>query len=263
MSDRPDRTAPDAARTHVLAHRGDARHGPENTLDAFLAALAVPGCDGLEFDVRAARDGTPVLAHDDTLARVFDRPESVADLSLTELAAIGVPTLREVLETVPPRAFLDVELKEDVGAVVVPILRSVRGPDLVNAVVSSFDDAALRTVRRLAPGWPTWLNADHLDSDAIARALALGCRGIAAGEASIDAAGMAAAWSADLEVAAWTVRTPETLVRLTTLGVVAACVEAAALDEARATLSSTPGSIPAAAPNAEHVPSSRRATDER
>ena len=44
-----------------LAHRGDWRRAPENTLAAFLAALAVPGCDGLEFDVRASADGVPVV----------------------------------------------------------------------------------------------------------------------------------------------------------------------------------------------------------
>ncbi len=38
-----------------LAHRGDHRRYPENTLAAFRAALALPGCDGLEFDVRGAR----------------------------------------------------------------------------------------------------------------------------------------------------------------------------------------------------------------
>ena len=53
-----------------LAHRGDWRRAPENTIAAFLAALDVPGCDGLEFDVRAAADGVPVVIHDDTLARV-------------------------------------------------------------------------------------------------------------------------------------------------------------------------------------------------
>ena len=51
-----------------LAHRGDWRRAPENTLAAFLAAIAVPGCDGLEFDVRASADGVPVVIHDETLS---------------------------------------------------------------------------------------------------------------------------------------------------------------------------------------------------
>ena len=41
-------------RTLRLAHRGDWRAAPENSLAAFLAALAIPACDGLEFDVRAS-----------------------------------------------------------------------------------------------------------------------------------------------------------------------------------------------------------------
>ena len=45
-----------------LAHRGDWRVAPENTLDAFLAAMRIPGCDGVELDVRLSRDGVPVVA---------------------------------------------------------------------------------------------------------------------------------------------------------------------------------------------------------
>jgi glycerophosphoryl diester phosphodiesterase len=233
----------------VLSHRGDARDGqPENTVGAFLAGLAVPGCDGVEFDVRAARDGTPVIAHDETLLRVFGDPRRVGDLSTAELAALGVPTLRELLAALPARAFLDVELKEDVGAAAVPILRAGRGPDLANAVVSSFDTDAIRTVRSLAPAWPTWLGVMALDADAVARAVALGCRGIAAGHESITAATVAAAGRAGLEVAAWTGRTRETLARLAALDVVAACVEEAALDHALEDLGrAVAGGAPAAA----------------
>ena len=39
--------------------------------------VAVPGCDGLEFDVRRSRDGVPVLLHDETLERVQGRPDRV------------------------------------------------------------------------------------------------------------------------------------------------------------------------------------------
>ncbi len=234
----------DPARGHgarpilVLAHRGEHRQRAENTIGAFLAALAVPGCDGLEFDVRAARDGTPVVGHDVTLARVFGRRRRISRLSTAELAAFGVPTLREVLETIPPRAFLDIELKEDVGAALLPILRAARGSAPAKVVVSSFDEDALRTIGRRAPELPTWLNVGRLDGDAVARASALGCRGVTAGQRSIGPAGMAAARAAGLDVAAWTVRRTSTLARLARLGVAAACVEDAALEGARETLAS-------------------------
>ena len=231
-----DRFAAGRARMHVLAHRGDARRRPENTVHALLAALAIPGCDGLEFDVRAACDGTPVIAHDETLARVFGRPDRVADLSAAELGEAGLPTLHEVLAAIPARAFLDVELKEDVGPAVVPVLRAARGEDLANAVVSSFDHATVETVRRLAPGWPVWLNVLALDQAAIADALRLGARGVSADEATIDAAGVEAARAAGLDVAAWTIRHVQRLAELAALGVAAVCVEDDALDSAAATV---------------------------
>jgi len=248
---------PTGRRLLVLSHRGHARGLPENTVDAILAGLAVPGCDGAEFDVRAARDGTPVLAHDETLVRVFGDPRRVGDLSTAELATLGVPTLRELMEALPSRAFLDVELKEDVGAAVVPVLRATRGPDLANAVVSSFSESAIRTVRSAAPSWPTWLNAMTLDGDSIARAAALGCTGVSAGHDSITAETVAAARQAGLDVAAWTGRTRETLARLAALDVMAACVEEAALDHARDEIDGIPaasGQHSAVAPEKDDAP---------
>ena len=141
-------------RTLRLAHRGDHRKAVENTIPAFLAAMAKPSCDGLEFDVRESRDGVPVLLHDETLQRVQGRPEAVVDLTAAELEALGVPTLAAVLAAVPRRAFLDIELKVALGRPLLEVLAGGRGPDLANAVVSSFDPLALRRMRGLARGWP-------------------------------------------------------------------------------------------------------------
>ncbi|MEA2619718.1 MAG: glycerophosphoryl diester phosphodiesterase, partial [Chloroflexota bacterium] len=104
-----------AVRTLRLAHRGDWRRAPENTLAAFQAALSIPACDGLEFDVRLSADGVPVIYHDATLERVHGRSEWVETLPASALGALGVPTLATVLATVGRRPFLDVELKVDAG----------------------------------------------------------------------------------------------------------------------------------------------------
>lgn len=225
----PDRVAV-ATRALRLAHRGDWRHAPENTLPAFLTALAIPACDGLEFDVRAAADGVPVVCHDETLARVQGRPERVDSMPSEALERLGVPTLEEVLRVVGRRPFLDVELKGDPGPGVVEVLAAGRGPGLHNAVVSSFDHFALEAVARRAPTWPLWLNADELEEATVAEALALGCRGVAVQWRALDAASVARAHSAGLQVSAWTVRRRPTFDRLAGLGVFAICVEAAALD---------------------------------
>jgi glycerophosphoryl diester phosphodiesterase len=213
-----------------LAHRGDWRRAPENTIAAFLAALDVPGCDGLEFDVRAAAGGVPVVIHDETLTRVQGVRRRVAGLSPDELERHGVPTLDAVLHAIPRRAFLDVELKGDPGRGAVDVLTAGRGPRLERAVISSFEPQTLERVGRLAPSWPRWLNAMDLSPATIALARRIGATGISAEWRSIDERAMRRAREADLEVAAWTVRRRPTFARLERLGVAAICVEAKALD---------------------------------
>ncbi len=51
-----------------IAHRGASALAPENTLAAFRRAVD-DGADGIEFDVRLARDGVAVVFHDPTLNR--------------------------------------------------------------------------------------------------------------------------------------------------------------------------------------------------
>lgn len=213
-----------------LAHRGDWRGAPENSLAAFTAALAIPACGGLEFDVRASADGIPVINHDATLARVHGRPERIDAMTAAALGAIGVPTLSEVLATAGRRVFLDVELKGDPGAAVVGVLAANRGPALEHAVVSSFERAALERVARLAPAWPRWLNASWLDGSTLATAKDLGCRAVALDWRAIDERAVETARAAGLDVAAYTVRRRTTFDRLARLGVIAICAEAGALD---------------------------------
>src|SRR4029078_1673220 len=98
---------------------------------------------------RAARGGVPVCYHDDTLTRVHGIDRPVAEMTVTELEAIGVPPLAAVLAASPRRAFLDVELKGDPGRGAFEALVGGRGPGLERAVVSAF---AAGTLPR-AGGW--------------------------------------------------------------------------------------------------------------
>ena len=213
-----------------LAHRGDWRHAPENSIAALEAALAVPGCDGVEFDVRLSSDGVPVLLHDETLQRVQGRPEPVDEVSARQLEDLGVPTLADALHAIPHRSAINVDLKGLHDRSVVEVLASGRGPGLVNGVVSSFEPETIERVAGLAPAWPRWLNAHDLSAATIHRAAQLECQAVSVDFHAIDHGSVAAARAAGLEVAAWTVRRRTTYGRLQRLGVIAACVEAAALD---------------------------------
>ena len=219
-----------------LAHRGDWRRAPENSLAAMQAALAIPGCDGLEFDVRSSFDNVAVLLHDATLARIQRVPLSCSTLTAAQLAEHGIPTLRDVLAAIGCEPFVDVELKEPVqGAIDALELERGRIEDdgrniIRNAALSSFDMPILAWLRVQRPEWPRWLNAYDLSPETIELATSLGCEAISAEHRGIDEAGMTRAAAAGLKVASWTVRELDDYRRLDALGVFGICVEAAALD---------------------------------
>jgi glycerophosphoryl diester phosphodiesterase len=216
-----------------LAHRGDWRRAPENSVAAMRAALANPACDGLEFDVRFSRDGVPILLHDATLERVQGRPDVAADLTAAQLARHGIPTLADVLAAAGSEAFLDVELKEPPNDAFVEVLERARGTaagGLSRAVVSSFQPAVLADLAARRPSWPRWGNSRDLAPPTIAVATDLGCGALSVRWQAVDVAGVTRARTAGLDVAAWTVRRRPTFDRFARLGVMAMCVEAAALD---------------------------------
>ena len=221
-----------AARSAVrrLAHRGDWRHAPENSLPALLAGAAAPCSDGIEFDVHLAADGTPVLTHDSDLLRVQGVPGAVASMDAGTLAGLGVPSLAAVLAALPAEAFLDVELKVVPNQACADLLIASRGPAPLDAVVSSFDAAVLRVAAHLLPGWPRWLNVHALDAGDSDRARSLGAVGLAAEWWAITPSSAAAVRAAGLVLVAWTVRRRPTLERLERLGVAVACVEGGLLD---------------------------------
>ena len=218
-------------RTLRLAHRGDWRAAPENTAAAFAAAMTVPACDGVEFDVQLSRDGVPVVLHDETLTRVQRRHARVDELTARELAGHAIPSLEDTLAMLPPDAWLDVELKGEAhGDATAAILREARGAAPDRAVLSSFDPPALVAMADRLPEWTRWLNTTDLSPATLSLALGLGCGGVSVLWPAITPTSFRAARAAGLEVAAWTVRRRATFDRLARMGVVACCVEAAALD---------------------------------
>ena len=104
---------------YVAAHRGWKTKYPENTLEAFKAALTLD-VDQLETDVRVTRDGELVLIHDATVDRTTNGSGKVCDMTLAELKALNagdgakIPTLIEFMELIKnhPTITLDIELKE-------------------------------------------------------------------------------------------------------------------------------------------------------
>ena len=101
----------------VIAHRGEHREHPENTLPAYRAAIEL-GCDYIEVDVRTTADGALVAIHNDTLGR------RVADMTFAEIRKrdARVPAFDEVLALARNRIQVYVDAKR------------VTAPDLVAAL---------------------------------------------------------------------------------------------------------------------------------
>jgi glycerophosphoryl diester phosphodiesterase len=93
---------------HGFAHRGGG-HGPENTLETFVAALA-KGASGLETDAWLSLDGAVVLDHDGVGGSSGCQP--IAEIRRDELRT-HIPTLDDLYAT----CGTDFDLAIDVKAV--------------------------------------------------------------------------------------------------------------------------------------------------
>lgn len=144
----------------VLGHRGASAHAVENTMAAFERARA-DGADGVELDVRLARDGELVVFHDEDLRRLAGRAERIADLDSGQIARVElsggtrIPRLDEVLASLDP-LLVNIEIKPPgwraARQVVAAVERSVdRAAAKGRVLVSSFDAAVVALVRRTTP----------------------------------------------------------------------------------------------------------------
>lgn len=241
----------------VIAHRGASAHAPENSIASFRRALA-DGADGIEFDVRLASDGVPVVIHDATLRRTAARNVEVAALSSSALARVDVgswfnrrfpararaefadervATLARVLDEFAPRyRALYVELKCDradrrdakdihnLVSATIEVLRA-HADAARRVIVESFALEAVAEVKRLASDVRTaalferTLRRPHLRArELIARALAHGADEIALQRTLVARRTVEAARVAGLQTVVWTADHPAWARRARELG---------------------------------------------
>ena len=139
-----------------IGHRGAAALAPENTLSSFRAAVA-HGVDLVEFDVIDLPRGPLVVAHSDHLDEVSHGAAEgrVRERTLDELRVVApeLPTFEEALDFFvdeAPTVGLHVDLK--LATRLDELAEAIVGRGLAErTVVSSFNVAALRVVRREAP----------------------------------------------------------------------------------------------------------------
>jgi len=160
----------------IIAHRGASKHAPENTFAAFKRAVDA-GADGIELDVRLAKDGVAVVFHDSSLKRIAGRKGKISHFTSTELGSIdvgswfnrntpkladpsykleGVPSLEQTLaflNSFPGLIYIELKCKEADTKRLAKAVCSViwDSPLLPQIVVKSFKLSALPHVKKACP----------------------------------------------------------------------------------------------------------------
>ena len=141
-----------------IGHRGAKGYEIENTVISFQKALDMH-VDGIELDVHLSADNEIMVFHDDTLDRLTNGKGLISSLTLLELkrflinAQETIPTLREILNLIDKKCYVNIELKsyEVTDPAVTLIEEYVKNKNWKydDFLVSSFDWNALQQVRFL------------------------------------------------------------------------------------------------------------------
>lgn len=155
----------------VVAHRGDSKHFPENTIEAFISAVKM-GIDVIETDVHLSKDNQVVIWHDETLDRNTNGSGRIEDHSVKELLEfdagytftkdggntfpfrgknIKLCTLEEALVKCPNQRF-NIDLKTKDLRIVDEFIKVVRKHKAEHRVCcASFHLENLQAIREKAP----------------------------------------------------------------------------------------------------------------
>jgi glycerophosphoryl diester phosphodiesterase len=227
----------------VVAHRGASSIHPENTLQAFLAAVEI-GADFIELDVRLTADGVAVVLHDFEVSRTTNGNGLVHEMTLAQVKALDasgdrglgleVPTFEEVLRALSGRIGVDIEIKNLPGepafdspkeSIALECVRLIEETGFEGPVIaSSFNWLPIERVREVAPELPTGFITSALIDPwaALVYARTHGHDLILPQAPAIFEAGDAfleAAHEAGVRVGAWTVDDPQAVERLLSMGV--------------------------------------------
>lgn len=221
----------------VLAHRGDSRAAPENTLPAFLSALKL-GVDLVELDYHHSADGVPVVFHDEELDRATDARRRwggknilLANCDWSDLrqldagrwfgesfAGTRLSRLEDALGVICPQAGCMIERKSGDAKALVALLAGLGYVD--RCVVMAFEWSFLADCRSLCPDMALGaLGSDPLTEDRLVEARRIGARVIGWDDQFVTAEQIERIHAHGLKAWIWTVDQAERAGELLSWGV--------------------------------------------
>jgi glycerophosphoryl diester phosphodiesterase len=181
----------------IIGHRGASFDAPENTLASFRLGYE-QGADGVELDIHLTKDNQVVVMHDYDTARVGGSTNKIANSTWAELCNLEIgrwgkwtdanfheriPLLSEVLEIIPPKKKLFIEIKTspEIVPALADVLKNAKAkPDQLVIITFNYDSAVAAKKRfpELKTYWLVGYAKDKVTgkfpelSDAIAQAKA-------------------------------------------------------------------------------------------
>lgn len=117
----------------VVAHRGDWRYAPENSIAAIEHSIAV-GVDVVELDLQMTKDSVLIVMHDGTLDRTTTGKGKVKEWTLDSIKTLklkngcaiktmhSVPTLEEALMVAKGKVLVNLDKADRYFDLIVPVL---------------------------------------------------------------------------------------------------------------------------------------------
>ncbi len=118
----------------VIAHRGDWRNAPENSLQSIEKAIAMK-VDMVELDIQPTKDGNFICMHDETLDRTSTGKGPIKNYTTEELKKFvlrsgngiktrqSIPTLEEALMTCKDRILVNIDKGGTYIKEILPVIR--------------------------------------------------------------------------------------------------------------------------------------------
>ena len=146
-------------------------HALENTIESVKKAIEL-NVDGIEIDVFKSKNGEIVVYHDPFLSRLSNSDAFIEQISLDSIKKVElngglyIPTLKEVIDVVPEKIFLNIELKGsntalETNEVIIEYLKEFNLPPS-KFIISSFRWDELKKFRDLNKDIPIAILVDSL-----------------------------------------------------------------------------------------------------
>jgi len=214
----------------VIGHRGAMGHALENTIESVEKAIDLK-VDGIEIDVFKSKSGELIVYHDPSLSRLSNSTAFIEQISLDSIKKIeligglSIPTLNEVIDIIPEKIFLNIELKGENTAYETNkiIIKYLSESNLTSSkfIISSFRWDELKKFRNINKDIPIAILVDSLYKidNAIKLAKEINAVALNPNNKFITKKIVKKIQSNNIKVYPYTINTPKNIKRMKSIGV--------------------------------------------